>query len=63
MNDMYMIDETDMVSNFEGIISLAIDYGAKDRTTAVRWIIDGETDIGYVEYLYDLPIGYLKEYH
>lgn len=49
------------VVRFEQRVQEMIEYGAKDRATALRWIIDGENDIDYVEYTNGLPYGYLKE--
>lgn len=54
---------------FEGCVSGLMEAGASDRETAVRWLYDGtvgtdgqgDFDVDYFTYLYQLPHGYLKD--
>jgi len=65
----YQLNEQKTIQNnnsilFEQRINETIAIGAKDRETAIRWIIDAENadgDINYLEYLLNLPYGYLQE--
>lgn len=57
--------QQEAVIAFELRVEQTIDSGAKDRQTAVRWIIEAEgqgyEDLGYVEYCLGIPYGYLKK--
>lgn len=49
---------------FEVKVEEIIDSGARDRDTAIRWLMDADDvdgDEGFFEYHYDLPYGYLKK--
>ena len=49
---------------FEVKVEEIINSGAKDRNTAIRWLMDADDvdgDEGFFEYHYNLPYGYLKE--
>lgn len=57
-------EEREAVVQFEALIQTTIDAGAKDRTTALRWIMDGSDCAGDWEYLawrHGLPYGYLRD--
>lgn len=50
------------VAKFEELVSTTIAAGARDRATALRWIIgsyEGEAggDLNYIEYLLGIPYG------
>lgn len=53
---------------FELAVTKSIMCGAKDRETAIRWMVEALPEwvyhdhLGYLEYEYDLPYGYLREY-
>ena len=49
------------IGEFEKFVSNSMSKNGIDRVTALRWIIDGEYDIGYVEYQYGLPYGYIEK--
>ena len=49
------------IKDFERFVSNSMSKNGIDRITALRWIIDGEYDIGYVEYQYGLPYGYIEK--
>ena len=49
------------IKDFERFLSNSMSKNGIDRITALRWIIDGEYDIGYVEYQYGLPYGYIEK--
>ena len=49
------------IKDFERFISNSMSKNGIDRITALRWVIDGEYDIGYVEYQYGLPYGYIEK--
>ena len=55
--------QEESIDSFEVLVQKTIDMGAYTRDTAIRWIIDDERDIGYVEYTHNLPYGYLKEFN
>lgn len=58
------IEET-AIAEFEKRVTQTINLGAKDRATALRWIMDQSDcngDWEYFSYQHDLPYGYfLKE--
>lgn len=45
---------------FEALVTKTINTGANTRETAIRWILDGDTDIEHFEWKNNLPFGYLK---
>lgn len=49
------------VSTFESSVAINLGMGAPDRAAAIRWIMQAEDadDLDYLEYLFDLPYGYL----
>lgn len=51
------------VSRFEKMVEEAMELGASDRATAIRWVLQAEDvlteDIEYAEYHFGLPYGYL----
>ncbi len=52
------------VQTFERRIVEAIELGAADRTTAVKWLMDAEGadgDSDYMCFLVGIPYGYIKE--
>ena len=49
------------IKDFERFLSNSMSKNGIDRITALRWVIDGEYDIGYVEYQYGLPYGYIEK--
>ncbi len=49
------------IAQVEEAIEKIIASGAKTRETAIRWFLNGETDMDYVSYLYGIPYGYFKE--
>lgn len=57
--------EAEAIKAFEALIGKTITAGAKDRSTAVRWLRDASEDPfykhddGYFEYTHRLPYGYL----
>ena len=61
-----LVREQEDIVSFEALITSMVLSGAKDRTTALRWLVDasyGEfrcaTDM---EYDYGLPYGYIKDF-
>jgi hypothetical protein len=56
--------EAGLIAIFEATVTATIANGAKDRETAIRWIIDAENvdgvdgDIDYFCYRMGLPYGY-----
>lgn len=55
------------IARFEARVVDALNVGAPDRETAIRWLIDAlnlgddyVSDEGYVECQFGLPYGYLK---
>jgi len=54
--------QEESITSFELLVTKTINMGAYTRENAIRWIIDDERDIGYVEYSHNLPYGYLKDY-
>ena len=59
--DARRIDEQRAIVQLDQDIAKLIGMGAADRSTALRWIIDDEHDLGYVEYCRGLPYGHLKK--
>jgi hypothetical protein len=57
------IIEQEAIKTFEVLVSNTINNGAKDRNTAIRWILDDERDIEHFEWQNCLPFGYLKEFY
>ena len=53
--------ENNAIIEFEKFVSNTMSNNSIDRVTALRWIIDGEYDIGYVEFQYGLPYGYIEK--
>ena len=53
--------ENNAIGEFEKFVSNTMSNNSIDRVTALRWIIDGEYDIGYVEFQYGLPYGYIEK--
>jgi hypothetical protein len=56
--------EREAVEDFEVLVQSTIDSGAKDRTTALRWIMDGSDCNGDWEHLcfrHGLPYGYFRD--
>lgn len=49
------------IKEFNQLVEKNIAIGATDRKMAIRWIIDNEYDVGYVEYQHGLPYGYLSK--
>ena len=49
------------IAQVEARLFELINIGAKDRETAIRWFLNGETDMDYVSYLYGIPYGYLEK--
>ena len=49
------------IKDFERFVSNSMSKNGIDRVTALRWIIDGEYDIGYVEFQYGHPYGYIEK--
>jgi len=50
--------------DFERVVEDTIGRGAGDRKTAIRWLMDGmgvDGDIGYFEYLLNVPYGYVEK--
>jgi hypothetical protein len=48
---------------FEHNVATTIATGAGDRATAIRWLMDGSTangDVEFFEYLMGVPYGYTK---
>lgn len=59
-------EEGEAVFKFEKHVQLIIESGAKDRETALRWIMDGSDangDWDYLAYLNNLPFNYFKSKH
>lgn len=54
--------ENRAVVKFEQLIVDTIELGAKDRQTAIDWILQAEDvdDLGYLEYKFGLPYNYFK---
>jgi hypothetical protein len=57
------IIEQEAIRTFEALVSTTIQNGAADRDTAIRWILDDETDVEHFEWQNCLPFGYLKEFY
>ena len=56
--------QADNCRDFETVVENTISSGAGDRQTAVRWLMDGmsvDGDIGYFEYLLNVPYGYVEK--
>lgn len=55
--------EVAAIARFERAVESMIENGALDRTTAIRWLVQAESrvngDIGYFEFLQDIPYGYI----
>lgn len=56
------------IIRFEGVVSKTIEYGAKDRISALKWLFESDDlnfesvfDQEYVEYANGLPYGYFKK--
>lgn len=52
------------VVEFERAVTNLLGQGARDRSTAIRWLIeavDAGDDIGFAEYLYGVPYGYIEK--
>lgn len=52
------------ISNFEDRVQETIQLGAKDRETAIRWLLDASSangDLEYFCYLNNLPYTYFKK--
>lgn len=49
------------VVKLEDDIQKLINMGAADRATALRWLIDDEHDLGYIEYERRLPYGHIAK--
>jgi len=45
---------------FKALINDMIEMGARDTETAINWIMDGENDYGYVEFLHNIPYGSIE---
>ena len=57
-------DEANAIVRFEQLVSDTIAMGARNRETALRWVMDGSDAGGDWEYLcfqYGLPYGYFKK--
>lgn len=51
------------ISEFEALVNRTIETGAKNRETALRWIMEGSEcggDWDYLCYMNGLPFGYFK---
>lgn len=55
--------ESEAVKTFESLVTRTINSGAKDRETAIRWILDDEMDVEHFEWQNCLPFGYLKDFY
>lgn len=56
--------EKEMIAKFEASILGTIESGAKDRETAIRWLVDDvdcRGDLGYFAYLNGLPYNYFTK--
>ena len=56
--------QAEAIQKFEERVNNIISSGAGDRDTAVRWMLDGidfPGDVGYLEYLYEIPYGYINQ--
>lgn len=53
------------IERFEKSITMTIALGAFERTTAVEWLIQAESningDLSYFEYLQGIPYGYINK--
>ena len=58
--------QREAIVKFEKLITTTIESGAKDRVTAIRWMMDAQNgcndDVGYFEYLMGIPYGYIKKH-
>ena len=56
--------EQECVERFEALLANLISIGAKTRTKAIDWLLDGDAHDGYeaesLEWQHGLPWGYLK---
>jgi hypothetical protein len=52
--------EKQAIAEFEKTIQKTIATGAKDRATAIRWLVGDESE-GSIEFENGLPYGYLKK--
>ena len=48
------------VVRFEALVGKTREAGAKTREDAIRWLMEGEDDVGYFEYLMGIPYGYVR---
>lgn len=58
--------EVEAIREFEELIVTTMGYGAPDRETAIRWIMDGYDDpydAGYVCYRLGIPYSYETEFN
>jgi hypothetical protein len=63
MDEEKIIQDGNVVS-FENKVKELISIGASDRETAVRWLLEGDDcqgDIGYLEYKFNIPYGYINQ--
>lgn len=62
--DQRLVEEAEAVKKFEQHVTNTICMGARDRETALRWIMDAssaEGDWEYFCYLNGLPYGYFNK--
>lgn len=58
------IREQECIATFEATVALTIENGAKDRETAIRWLMDADECMGDVEYFCyhnGLPYNYFRK--
>jgi hypothetical protein len=53
-------EEQAAIAKLKEDIAKLIKMGAADRATAVRWIIDDETDLDFICFKRGLPYGHIK---
>jgi hypothetical protein len=46
---------------FETLVAKTQAVGARTREDAIRWLMEGESDVGYFEYLMGIPYGYVNK--
>lgn len=53
--------EAEAAAEFERTVAGCLEFGAKSREEAIRWILNDERDIGHFEFVQGIPAGYIAK--
>ena len=55
------VRQAEAIAVFEETVANSVSFGATNREVAIRWIMNGELDVGYFEFQQGIPYGYLAK--